>query len=177
MGRKRWAWGKEQLTLNASTYTGFIWFMPRRRGTMSSRGFQAGLKAEVPLLWFEAVRESEMLSSAVSTLKGRTQHIFSRNKRQESWVNKKYLALEDNTKVKLTGTSYAPYLAQKAPAPATRAQLALLPIKILGHSFSFMIFLLALEHLLSSIFWAHGENLISQQACKSFDRDFVFGFF
>ena len=78
--------------MNASIYTGLIWFMPRRRGTISSRGFQDGHRAEVPLLSLEAVRKSGGLSPAVSAAPtGRTQHIFSRNRRQEIWLSWDYL--------------------------------------------------------------------------------------
>lgn len=51
---------------------------------MSSRGFQAGQQAEVPLLWFEAFGEPVGFSVALSALKGRMQHIFSRNRRELS---------------------------------------------------------------------------------------------
>lgn len=56
--------------------------MPRRRGTISSKGFQAVQQAEGPLLWVEAVRDSRGLSAGVSALKDRVRHIFSRNRRQ-----------------------------------------------------------------------------------------------
>ena len=56
--------------------------MPRRRGTISSKGFQAVQQAEEPLLWVEAVRLSRGLSAGMSALMDSVRHIFSKNKRQ-----------------------------------------------------------------------------------------------
>ena len=96
--------------------------MPRRRGTMSSRGFQAGRQAEGPLLWVEAFSESRRLSTAASALKAEAQHIFSRIRRQESSISEGYPGLGDVPRARLWETSHdspcleGPPLCRQGPA-------------------------------------------------------------
>lgn len=102
---------------------------------MSSKGFQAGEQAEGPLLWVEAFRDSGGLSAAVSALKGRVWHIFSRNRRQESWVNKGHPALGDVPRAKLKETSHDSRCLE-GPSPCHRGPAAQPPTGSPGHSSS-----------------------------------------
>lgn len=64
------------------------------KGHNEQQGFPDWARAEVPLLCLQAVRDSGGLSPATSAAPaGRTQHIFSRNGRQDIWMSRDYLAL------------------------------------------------------------------------------------
>lgn len=154
--------------------------MPRRRGTMSSRGFQARHGAEVPLLWLEAIRESGGLSPAVSAAPtGRTQHIFSRNGRQDIWMSRDDLALGPFPKVNHRDLACCWPPERPSPLPLGTSQSQSSQELQAVESCRSFIFVSDTEHLLSvqQVFWTHSKNLNSTLFFQKLGvRDYIFGF-